>query len=184
MPRVYVRKFDHEEARRRHAAGETFKQIAETLGVSHGAISYAVTPGAAGRMTARTSSWQKGGICPECGGPCSRNRSVSAHRCMACAAKARITTVRATELYCGDCKSWLPDNSFPRNRSETHRRGRHDVCRSCTTIRKRDYRERHKVPCSHGCGRMVESKGRRYPDRPPECHPCANARRWAEWQQR
>jgi hypothetical protein len=52
----------------------------------------------------------------------------------------------------------------------------HSYCRTCQTEVKRAWRERNKVPCSHGCGTLVDAKNRRDPDKLPECRPCAIAR--------
>ncbi len=48
------------------------------------------------------------------------------------------------------------------------------------TPERRAYREKHKVPCEDGCGKLVEGRGRARhpdPDRPYLCHACALNRR-------
>jgi len=177
MPRVYKRKFDWDEARRRRAAGETYPDIARSLGVSIAAVRFAVNDDERERAAQRVKEWQRSGTCIDCGQPCSRTFRRKEHRCNACAGKARITNVRDGELRCATCETWKPDDDFPRS---SHvrcivRRGRHRVCRMCSTKLRREYRERHKVPCSGGCGRMVlpgNEKGvRGLPI--PQCHSCA-----------
>jgi hypothetical protein len=56
--------------------------------------------------------------------------------------RCRATSVRDTELECGRCREWKPDDGFQRNRQEKMRRGRHRLCRVCSTITRREYRQR------------------------------------------
>lgn len=142
-PRVYVRKFDWDEARRRHAAGEPLKWIARDIGVSVAAVWRVVDERHRARMNARASAFQVigTGTCVDCGGGCTRYRV----RCPRCAAIARATTVRETELQCTRCREWKSDDAFPHNRAGSRaRRGRHDACRSCQTTIKREYRRKHR----------------------------------------
>lgn len=55
-----------------------------------------------------------------------------------------------------------------------------DACMAAAREAKRRRRERSRVPCSHGCGRLVDGINRRNPDKPPECPPCATQRIWRE----
>lgn len=158
--RVYVRRFDYEEAQSRYDAGESLSALAAEYGVTYTAVWQVVTP--AGRHLAKRSADNVRartvgqGICDDCGGPMSAaSRRHGSTRCMPCAARARATTVRAGELRCNRCREWKIDENFPMNRSKRGaRRGRHQQCRACSTILRREYRERHKVPCI-GCGKPV-----------------------------
>lgn len=169
------RRFDHDECRRRHAAGESTYALAARYGVSQPSIYLAVNAAYRARQATRASAWQRDGRCPDCGGQATRTGRAQ-HRCQACAAKRAATTVRPAELLCVMCHEWKPDRAFPKNHSRTARRGRHHQCRGCNTASKRAWRERNKVPCSHGCGTLVDGKNRSRPDKPPECKPCAMKR--------
>lgn len=144
MPRVYVRKFDWEEARARHAAGETIVALAREYGVSNTAVRHALFPAERRANAERIAKIQRSGTCPDCGGPSSFNYTSGSHRCRTCDARAKATTAREGELLCCTCKEWKPDEDFPWNRSRTlGRRGRHAQCRCCLTIARREYRHRN-----------------------------------------
>jgi hypothetical protein len=51
-----------------------------------------------------------------------------------------------------------------------------DECREAATAAKRRRREAARVPCSNGCGRMVEGINRRSAVKAPLCRVCANER--------
>lgn len=53
-------------------------------------------------------------------------------------------------------------------------------CRAAASDAKRFRRLKSRVPCSHGCGAMVDSINRRNPEKPPECRPCSIRRVHAE----
>lgn len=146
-PRVYVRRFDWDEARARRAAGESYPSIARALGVSETAIQRVCKPEMNARMAAGVREWQRGGVCSDCGKRCSRNRSrVRAglpQRCSACHGISMQTTIRPDTLRCGTCKEWKPDDAFPGNRTLPARRGRGRHCTACQTKARRDYRHRH-----------------------------------------
>lgn len=138
--RVYVRKFDHEDARRRFAAGESARSLAAEFGVSGSRIYQVVNP-EHGERTARSSAeWMRNGRCERCGEPCSRYF----RRCRTCAGVARATSVRDDELQCYSCQEWKPDTAFPKGGPRSaHRRDRHKQCTACQTEAKRDYRLRN-----------------------------------------
>ena len=147
MPREYQRKFDWDEARARHAAGETPGRIAAELGVTEQAIRRVVIPGERERVAEYGRAHTVGaGACDDCGGPMNlASRYNGSTRCRACSAVARATTVRPGALQCCRCHEWKPDDDFPSNRSEkVARRGRHGVCRPCQTIARREYRQRNR----------------------------------------
>lgn len=141
-----ARTFDWSEAQRLRAEGWTYAAIAHELGVSRVAIRLACDSRAREDSAARLSEWQRSGTCPDCGGQASRNGKRQ-HRCRACARKQMATSVRAATLRCLTCRQWLPDGAFPRNRTESQRRGRHGHCRDCTTEQKRRWRARRPALC-------------------------------------
>lgn len=165
-----LRRFDWDEARRRHANGESLTSLAAEYGVTATAVWRVMDSERLARGYARNAAWIRAGQCPDCGGPATRHRKDAVCRCRACAIKAAATSARDGELQCVTCRRWKPDSSFPHHRGQPGRRYRHSCCRACLTEQRRAYREARKVPCSHGCGTLVlhENGGK-----PPECHPCA-----------
>lgn len=144
--RTYLRKFDWDEARRRHASGESKSALAREYGVSVQAVRLAVDPEEYERSRQRTVEWHRQSSCPDCGKPTTRTRKGEDRRCEACAHLALASSVREHELRCFSCKKWLPDDSFPFARSKKHRarRYRHRQCRSCLTIARQDHRRRNR----------------------------------------
>jgi hypothetical protein len=157
MPRVYERKFDWNEAKRRYAAGESLYLIASELGVSHQAVRRVVVPGKMEEQAAYSRTLKGAGRCDDCGGPThAGSRYRGSTRCRDCASLALATSVRENELMCFGCKEWKPDEEFPLNKADSKaRRWRHSFCRGCQTIARREYRNRNKVPCADGCGTLV-----------------------------
>lgn len=154
--RVYVRKFDRAEARRLRERGLTYREIGERLGVSATAIGLALNPRSRMLNELNSALWIMSGRCRECGAACTNrpSRDGLGPRCHACYAKSLVTTVRADSLRCVDCKRWLPDSMFPQYHAAEYRRYRYRSCRECSTSRRREYRERTKVPCD-ACGQPV-----------------------------
>lgn len=156
--RVYQRKFDHDEARARHAASETVIQLARQYGVKEVAVRRVVDARVRARMYATGSRFSMSATCVDCGRRCARYRTGEGvrqePRCATCAARARRTSVRDADLYCSSCEKWLPDHAFPHNSHKNcrARRGRHRTCRGCLTAQRRAYRAARKVPCA-SCGR-------------------------------
>jgi predicted Zn-ribbon and HTH transcriptional regulator len=139
------RKFDWDEAARLYETGLTYEEIAEALGVSSSAVWLALNPEARARGDARKWQWQREARCPDCGAQTTRTHIGADSRCKRCAALARATSVRATELRCMTCREWKPDEEFPSNRAATKvRRGRHRQCRICQTVARRDHRARNR----------------------------------------
>lgn len=141
-PRVYTRKFDWDEAARMHASGMSKAAIARQLGVSTTAVAIALDPEMRERYARRAHEWTRDGRCPDCGGKATRHGPKQLH-CRRCASLRRITTVREDTLRCTTCKTWKPDEDFPSDRSQPHRRNRSRQCRPCQTIAKRRWRERY-----------------------------------------
>ena len=143
--RVYRRKFDYEEARRRYAAGESQKALAAEYGVSIARMCQVLNPEVGRRDDERRREWGRNSVCPDCGARATRKRKSEQHRCRECHSRRMATTVRPDELRCITCKEWKPDDEFPSNRAiSPHRRGRHSQCRSCQTIARRDHRRRNR----------------------------------------
>lgn len=142
-PRVYTRKFDHDEAARLRAAGWTWLAIAKRFGVTPGAVRYAVLPHVRLQNAASRARFQTSGDCCECGAPCS-HRSRGPDRCAACAYAAQVINVRPATLRCITCRRWLPDDRFPSDKTNPARRGRHGQCTACQTAARRDYRARNR----------------------------------------
>lgn len=180
MPRVYTRKFDHDEARARYQAGERISDLAKAYGVSTTAVARVVDERVAQRMAEAHERFRLSGRCDVCGGQMSgHSRSTGSRRCRRCAALAQATSVRNTMLLCMTCRVWKPDEDFPRNRAERiARRGRHTQCRACATVSRREYRNRSKQPCVD-CGAPAlppSEKGLRGWEA-PRCRSCFH-----EWQ--
>jgi hypothetical protein len=185
------RKFDWDEAQRLRRRGAAYTAIAELFGVSPSAVRFACDPRARAQARLRAADYQASGRCVDCGRQCSYNASMmragtSKGRCLECAAKARVTSVRDGALRCLTCRRWLPDSAFTWGQFGDHRRGRHTQCSECQVKMRTAYRAEHKVSCEGGCGRMVEGKGRPNtrtgrngkrvkldPNRPYFCRPCA-----------
>jgi hypothetical protein len=158
-PRVYERKFDWDEASRLYNQGVSLVEIGRRLGVSYTAVRRIVVPGVKEVHDAHALARSAAPVpCIEgCGRTCTKIAAIyHSGRCVECAAIRQATTAREGELQCYVCREWKPDEDFPHNKSEKFgRRQRHTVCRPCGTIARREYRNRNKVPCADGCGRMV-----------------------------
>jgi hypothetical protein len=177
MPRVYQRRFDWDEAKRLYADRVPIAHIAARLGVSDAAIRRIVIPGKKEIMDAHAAAFAAQPVpCIEgCGRTATRITARYGNgRCRECASITLATSVRPDALQCVRCKEWKADDGFPHNRKEQGaRRGRHTVCRPCSTSMRREYRERHKVPCT-GCGKLAlpaNEKGARR-GKVPRCLDC------------
>lgn len=192
--RVYVRKFDHDAARVRHAAGEKIADLASEYGVTTSAVYLIVTPGARERQVAAARRYHTA-VCERCGGrACAlvggklKNNPDGRLLCVHCRGIVRRENVSLAadgtvlRLWCSTCRSWKPPAAFGRGTLYRDLRdgGFHKTCRSCLTVLKRDWRDRNKVPCSHGCGTLVDGKNLRQPGKAPECGPCSLKRIHAE----
>ena len=138
--RQYVRKFDHDEARRRHAAGETMAALAREYRCSANWMRAIIRPEVAAKLAATSAAFMKSGVCVDCG----TQITMYNKRCHGCNSAAAVTTVRDDELRCVTCQEWKPDTAYPKNVTEPHRRGRHNTCTACQTRQRRDYRHRHR----------------------------------------
>lgn len=183
-PRVYVRKFDYDEARQRYADGEHPRDLAAEYGVSMNRVRQVVIPEEGQRAAERARQWIYSGTCPICGGPATRTGGQS--RCRECFNVAQATSVRPDELRCPTCGEWKPDEDFPFNAGGRKlRRGRHQSCRPCLTKLRQNYRERHKVPCVV-CGKpALPPSEKRTSGAPfPRCRECYDEERSARRQVR
>ncbi len=141
---------DYDEVRRLYATGDyTHKQLAAMFGVSTGPIERVLTPGCAERADRRQKQMRV--PCANGCGNLVHGRYAPGRLCRKCWTDSTRTTVRETTLQCAICKLWDFDDGFPRNRSETHRRGRHTVCRKCQAQVRQQSRVNRLVPCVN-CG--------------------------------
>lgn len=93
--------------------------------------------------------------CPECGNP---KTPVSAR--------------------CRDCEN--AEREAPHGTESRYSRCGCEECRAAAAEARRERRHAARVPCSHGCGTLVDSYNYHYPEKPPECRPCAMRRVHAE----
>ncbi len=140
MPRVYVRKFDWDEARARHAAGQSIAALADEYAVTWNAVHKAITPGAYEQELAHKRKFALTGRCDDCGGPMNRlSRYSGTTRCKPCADNARAN-VRDGRVYCPACATWKPLDHFSPS-AQRKARGVHGECRACDTARRKAWRQ-------------------------------------------
>ncbi|MFL5864688.1 MAG: hypothetical protein ACJ780_28660 [Solirubrobacteraceae bacterium] len=164
--RVYQRKFDWDEARARHEAGESYPALARAYGVSVNAMMRACDPRHKQRIDARRDDYQSNGVCDVCG---KTGITSAAHRrqtnpaadgrvlCAACRSLAKRTRFRYDDqgvlvaiccsiLDCAHGERWQPPENFPggvRYR-DVRPKGIHNLCRDCNTRTRRKYRRRNR----------------------------------------
>lgn len=163
--RVYARRFDHEEARARHLAGESIKVLAAEYGVTYRAVHQVVTPGEQARTAEYNRAWRTTS-CEVCGGEAMRLITGKIEKnpdgrvlCLSCRGKERRENVIVGAhdvvvfVRCATCGEWKDPDAFPRGSRYPDLRegGFHNQCRTCQTVARQAYRERHKVPCIR-CG--------------------------------
>lgn len=170
-PRVYTRRFDHEEALRRLRAGERPIDLAAEYGVSpHMICEHHLSPEGKARQLAYSKEWRTG-ECEYCGEPCMRLVSGKKEHnvdglqlCLSCRGwtkrerflfddEGELVAVRCSYIDCANGERWQPPENFhggPRYR-DIREKGIHSQCRACNTRSRKDYRERQKVPCEQ-CG--------------------------------
>lgn len=191
------RKFDHDEARRRYAAGESMGALASEFGVSRNAVFRVVNARyAESQKRAREAYYERNRVpCEGCGKPCLAVHvgGKKVHNpdgralCVRCRAdehlerirfddNAEIVAVRCNMLDCANGERWQPPENFARGTAHRNLRdgGIHSQCRACLTRARREYRHARRVPCV-GCGTLVDHEHPRG-DKPPECRTCANRR--------
>ena len=201
--RLYTRRFDYEDARRRYAAGERVADLAAEYGVTTTAVYHALTPERHNQRLAANKR-RRTGVCEVCGGPAMRFIGAKLARnpdgrlvCQVCRSRLRrerlryddagaLIAVRCSHLDCAAGDQWQPPTNFgpgPRFR-DVRDGGIKDHCRACDTRQRQEYRARHRKPCEGGCGTMVEGKGRpnrgAAADRPFLCRQCWQKRRKAD----
>lgn len=164
------RAFDWDEAKRLRATGLTYKQIGERLGVSAHSVNCACNPALRRRQRAATRRLHESYAEPCRGG---------------CGVLVSYVGNRPSTGYCFDC--WAARKRFEAEMRDNHgtearyKLGcRCAICREGASEAKRRRRLASRVPCSHGCGTLVDSINRRNPGKPPECRPCAHKRVLAE----
>jgi hypothetical protein len=155
------RKFDYDEARKMYATGRfTMTEVARRFGVSRPAMWRVLDDEHRERADAESRRRTRERYLQPCIDGCETLTWAipgRVGRCPACTAKLRRTAEHGTESrYSSGCRC--------------------DRCRRAASDAKRQRRIATRVPCSHGCGTLVDSINRRQPDKPPECVPCANVR--------
>lgn len=181
--RVYQRKFDYDEAKRRRSAGESLTSIAAAFGVSPAAVARATNGRTRAMMDENSRRWlaehPPRDLC-ECG----REKDRRSARCRACwrASLSPVEVVNAAgHVWCTSCNAYRPADAFSYKAANAHRAFRCHLCRHCETRARQDYRERHKVPCAY-CGAPalpVNEKGR-HGGTVPRCRPCYYQHRRSE----
>lgn len=147
--RVYKRKFDHDEARRRRGEGESVSAIAASYGVSPLAVARATDPHMRAKMDVASREWMaahpRRDLCD-----CGREKSKSSKRCRECyvATLAHADPVDASgNVWCTACARYLSPSLFLHDPRKPLRGFRRTFCRSCETKARQDFRERRKIPC-------------------------------------
>jgi hypothetical protein len=165
------RRFDHDEAVRRHAAGESYEALAAEYGVSTAAVYQAVKrltdPAWRTQHVSYSRHYQRRRYRRPCVRGCGRlawhhGSRPNAGVCQRCVAAERATTVAADTLRCSECGEWKPDDQFHRQQANISRRGRHGVCRDCSAAARQRSRLRHRTPCVN-CGQPRQPDPR-HPD--------------------
>lgn len=143
MPeRIYVRKFDWDEAVRLRESGMTIAGTARRLEVSESAIAYATNPRRRAHARTYGAYYQRLGKCSDCGGECSYNPSQPVLRCRACRFKYD-RFVFDGKAYCPVCARWKKLDDFTADRKRKYR-GVRSMCRSCETAKRRELRRRNR----------------------------------------
>lgn len=157
------RSFDYDQAQALRAEGLTYMEIGRRLGVSANAAAKACDPAYRRRQNAATRRISETYREPCRGG---------------CGVLVTYRGLKPSTGYCVDCLN-------ERRRFEAEMRDNHGTetrytlgcrclaCRQAASAAKKRRREQSRVPCIHGCGRMVDSINRRNPGKPPECPACA-----------
>lgn len=186
--RLYVRRFDHDDARRRFAAGETISALARAYGVTYNAVHRAVTPGAPERQRANHRRWRTG-QCEHCGGPAMRLVAGKRERtpdgrtlCSSCRGRVRRKPIKfedgVVKAECGTCGTWKPLGEFPPRVARALGEGRRVVyvCSACSTSKRTQYRETIRVPCET-CGKPCLPPSEKGPNGSSRarCRDCFNA---------
>jgi hypothetical protein len=149
MPRVYERKFDHDEARKLRAEGWSYRELAARFGVSDSAILRVCNPQSRAKMEAHSAAWSRRQRQP-CRGGCGRlvwhhGRRIRSGYCPSCLGKLKTRTVRPDTLLCTHCGEWKLDEEFPFGRTANKsRRDRHSFCRGCQAEVRREHRQRNR----------------------------------------
>lgn len=154
------RSFDYDEAKRLRADGLTYAEIGKRLGVSGNAAAMACDPAFRKRQLAAAKKGIENARHP-CFGGC--GALVWGH-------------ISGRTGYCPTCLG--ARRNIVRHGTETeYSQGcRCEPCRLAASAAKRRRRVNSRVPCSHGCGTLVDSINRSDNTKPLECHRCANKR--------
>jgi hypothetical protein len=164
-----VRKFDHDAAYERVKNGESIPDVAASIGVNQNAVREIVKrrdiPGFADDLRTYHRERQRRALRRPCIRGCGRLAWQNPNRpgvCAECYRAERHAEAEARDSHGTEAR---------------YRFGcRCDECRTEATAAKRRRREASRLPCSHGCGTLVDSINRRRPDKPLECLACARRR--------
>lgn len=162
------RRFDHEEAYARWQAGELPSKIAASYGVSVSAVYQLIArrdPEKRKRLNDYEREHQRAKLMKPCVRGCGRLAWHMRGRSGVCAVCKRAEQ---------HAEALAQDNHGTETRYKLGCRC--DLCRAGVAAAKRRRREASRVPCSHGCGTLVDSINRRNPEKPPECRSCSHAR--------
>lgn len=160
--RSYTRRFDHDEARARHAGGEAVNALAREYGVTFNAVNFVVDPEARAR-NAKAVYEMNHVPCEECGEPSLRVTHAAKRDtnpdgrqlCAKCRGRVRrtrlrfdeagnLTEVRCSNTDCANGERWQPPSNFPGGGRfrDVRPNGIHSICRACHTRTKRLWRQR------------------------------------------
>jgi hypothetical protein len=176
--RIYVRRFDHEEAAEWHRAGMSIRDLADHYGVTYEAVRVVVTAGEKRRSVERQKRWRTI-TCEHCGGPamkltggkkvhnpdgrilCGRCRSDVLRERLRFDELGNLAAVRCSSLDCAHGSRWQAPENFSRGQRhrEVRKGGIHGQCRDCQTRARRLYRRSRMVPCE-GCGQPTSPRGK------------------------
>lgn len=161
------RKFDHDDARRRYAAGEGPTALAREYGVSVNAVRYVVNDNDAANSRKQSAHYYARHTvpCEVCSTPTldlgitskrihNRDGRILCARCRADAKRerllfddnGRLVAVRCTSADCANGERWQSPDNFTRGQRHREVRdgGIHGLCRACQTRARRDHRRRNR----------------------------------------
>jgi hypothetical protein len=165
-------KFDHDEAYARWQAGETFAELALAYDVTDSAVYQVVKrrdPEWVAAHNRYHREWQRKNYRQPCVRGCGRLAWWTVR-----------TNGRCRECFHAERRAEADARDNHGTESRYSRGCRCPECRAQASDAKRRRREASRVPCSHGCGTLVDSINRSNPEKPPECNPCCLKRLRAE----
>jgi hypothetical protein len=164
MPRVYTRKFDHEEAKCLYKEGRTITDIARHMGVTWHAVARIVARRYRETRERAQAAYRERHTapCEGCGKSCLATTHASRRvldgraLCVRCRADEKterlrfdddgnLVAVRCRSADCANGERWQPPSHFTRGTGSGHIRegGIHGQCRACQNRARREYRHAH-----------------------------------------